>query len=213
MGTVTISASYGSGGSLVGPAVADRLSLPFLDRAIPATVARHLALPPDDAESLDERAPTGLERLAGAFAHLATPVGPNAPSPDIGNDPERFREATEAVLRQAADTTGAVVLGRAGMVVLRNRADVLCVRLDGPVEARLARVVEHEGVDEATARKELKESDGAREAYARLFYKVRQDDPALYHVMLDSTALGVDACIDIVVTAARTRFARFASAP
>jgi hypothetical protein len=35
MGTVTIAATYGSGGSAIGPAVAERLGLPFVERAIP----------------------------------------------------------------------------------------------------------------------------------------------------------------------------------
>ena len=43
---VTISAPYGAGGSQVGPLVADRLGVTFLDRAIPAAVSEKLALPP-----------------------------------------------------------------------------------------------------------------------------------------------------------------------
>jgi cytidylate kinase len=207
VGSVTLSASYGAGGSVVGPAVAERLNLPFLDRAIPAAVARRLALTSDDADGLDERAPTGLDRLAGAFAHLSSPVGPSPLLADPPADPERFRDATEAVLRSAADTTGAVILGRAGMVVLAHRPDVLCVRLDAPAETRLARVVELEGIDEDDARKEMKESDAARQAYVRVFYRARQDDPALYHVILDTAAVDLASCVEIVVTAARARFA------
>lgn len=208
MGSVTLSASYGAGGSRVGPAVAERLGLPFLDRAIPAAVARRLALSSDDAEGLDERAPTGLDRLAGAFAHLSSPVGPSTLTVDPAADPERFRDATEAVLRNAADTTGAVILGRAGMVVLAHRPDVLCVRLDARPEARLARVVELDGIDEDVARKELKQSDAAREAYVRVFYRARQDDPGLYHVILDTAAVDLATCVEIVVVAACARFAR-----
>ncbi len=49
MGIVTISASYGAGGPEVGPAVAERLGLPFHDRAIPAQVAGRLGVSQDDA--------------------------------------------------------------------------------------------------------------------------------------------------------------------
>ena len=46
-------------------ALADRLDLPFVDRAIPtAAAARHLDLPADGAESLDEHAPSRWERIA-----------------------------------------------------------------------------------------------------------------------------------------------------
>src|SRR5919204_518972 len=45
MPVVTISASYGAGGSQVGPRVAERLGVSFDDPAIPVVVAERLAVP------------------------------------------------------------------------------------------------------------------------------------------------------------------------
>src|ERR1041384_1808396 len=42
MGTVTIAANYGAGGTLVAPPSADRPRLPLIDRAIPVQLAREL---------------------------------------------------------------------------------------------------------------------------------------------------------------------------
>lgn len=203
---VTISASFGAGGSIVGPQVAQRLGLPFLDRAIPAAAARRLQVPDSVAAALDEHAPSMLERLARALAHASAPIGPD-PIDMVGDDdPDEFRHATEAVLRQVADTTGAVVLGRCAMVVLAGRPDVLSVRLDGPVEARVASVAARETMDIDEIRRAQRESDRTREAYARVFYRVSQDDPTLYHLMIDATAIDLDSCVELVVTAASARF-------
>ena len=212
-GVVTLSASYGARGDNVGRALAERLQLPFVDRVIPtAAAARELGLPEEVGESLDEHAPSRWERIATLFANFATPLAPAALDADgsLPLTPGGFRSASEAELQRVADTTGAVVLGRAGMVVLGNRPDVLCVRLDGPVEARVAQIVAR-GVDEASARQAQREVDSAREAYARVFFDARQDDPRLYHVILDSTVLSVEACVDIIVRAARDRFDAVAS--
>ncbi len=119
--------------------------------------------------------------------------------------PEAFRSASEAELHRAANTTGAVVLGRAGMVALGHRPDVLRVRLDGPVEARIAQVVAL-GVDETAARQAQRDVDRARETYARVFFSARQDDPRLYHLIIDSTVLSVETCVEIIVRAAHDRF-------
>jgi hypothetical protein len=207
-GVVTLSASYGARGDKVGRAVAERLQLPFVDRAIPTTAAaRQLGLPEEVGESLDQPAPSRWERVAMRFAGVATPAGPDVVAADVPLtlSPEGFRAASEGELRQVADRTGAVVLGRAGMVALGGRPDVLCVRLDGPVEARIARVVAL-GVDEESARQGQRDVDRAREAYARVFFNARQDDPRLYHVILDSTVLSVEACVNIIVRAATDRF-------
>jgi cytidylate kinase len=204
---VTLSASYGAYGDKIGRALAERLGLPFLDRAIPPSAAHQLAQSDDVAESLDEPVPRRWERLAMGFANAAMPVGPSNVPVEVIETPERFREASEVRLRELADTTGAVILGRAGMVVLGDRPDVLCVRLDGPVEARIAQVVAR-GADEHDARKAQREVDRARDDFARVFFNVRQDDPHLYHVILDSTVLSVQACLDIIVRAAQDRFGR-----
>jgi cytidylate kinase len=203
--TVTISASYGAYGDKVGHALAERLDLPFVDRAIPAAGAHELALSANVVESIDEHVPSRWQRLAMGFAGAEMALGPSPLFTEEIETPERFRSRHEAKIRKIADTTGAIILGRAGMVVLANRPDVLCVRLDGPVVARIAQVVA-QGVDEESARRGQREIDKAREEFARVFFNARQDDPRLYHVMLDSTALSVEACVDIVVRAAKDRF-------
>lgn len=204
MGTITISASYGAYGDKVGRQVAERIGLPFLDRAIPSAVARRLRLSQVSADAHDERAPSRWDRFFSAFSGVDPESTTLGPTPIPLNSLESFRLATESVLREVADTTGAVILGRAGMVVLGGRDDVLCVRLDGPVAARIERVIA-DGVDEATAKETQKDVDGAREQYASFFYKVQQDDARLYHLIIDSTALPVEACVDIIITAAKAR--------
>src|SRR3954452_10654777 len=117
MGVVTISASYGSGGPEVARAVAERLGLPFHDRAIPAQVATRLGVPVAEAEANDETVVRGLWRLVASLGTMPDPVGgvlPSAAEPD-----ERaYREQTERVLAEMADSGGGVVLGRAGARVV-----------------------------------------------------------------------------------------------
>ena len=84
---VTLSATYGAYGDKIGPAVADRLDLPFLDRAIPPSAAHELAQSTDIAESLDEPVPSRWERLAMGFANAAMPVGPSHATPGGYSDP------------------------------------------------------------------------------------------------------------------------------
>jgi cytidylate kinase len=196
--TVTISASFGAGGNVVGTDVARRLGLPFFDRGIPAAVASRLAVPLEEVAAQDEKPPSTWARLGRAFANMAVPMGP----PGADDDPDRFREETERILRQIADTTGGVVLGRGAMVVLGGRDDVLRVRLDGDIEVRVARVAENLEIDLEAATEMQRDTDRARESYLKLFYRVRQDDPSLYHLMIDTTEIPLATCTELVVLAA-----------
>jgi cytidylate kinase len=204
---ITISASFGAGGARVGRAVADELGLPFFDRAVPAAVAESLSVPIEDALNQDERAPSALTRLASMFAYVSMPFA-GAPAADAGmRDSEQFRAETEKILHKIADTTGGVIVGRAGMMVLRDRPDVLRVRLDGPVEQRIAQATLAENLSESDARRLQRDVDAAREAYSHVFYRARQADPGLYHVNLEATSLGDAVCATAIVSAARVHLA------
>ena len=103
MTLVALSASYGAGGSIVGPALAERLDVPFLDRAIPLAVADRLHVPYDDAAAHDEQVRTSwLERVLSGY--VGGEAGVPAPLPADTFSSEDFRRATEEVLLQQAAT-------------------------------------------------------------------------------------------------------------
>jgi cytidylate kinase len=201
---VTISAPYGAGGPIVGRTIAERLGVPFLDRAIPTAVAQTLAVSLDEAQAHDERADTRVGRMLSALAVSGLGFGP---TPEPGVPPQAFREQTERVITSAARTTGCVVLGRAAVIVLRDHPFALHTCLNGPLERRVRQAISlsTEDDDEAAVRKLVEETDRNRKAYFRHFYSVDPDDPSLYHVTLDSTVLDLDTCAEFIATAARAR--------
>jgi hypothetical protein len=204
MGVVTVSAAYGAAGAEVAPAVAERLGLPFHDRAIAAQVAGRLGVPVSEAEANDETVVRGLWRLVASLGTMPDPVGgvlPTSPLPDA----RAYREQTERVLAEIAAGAGGVVLGRAGAIVLGDRPDALHVRLDGPRELRLAAAVARSGRSREDVQREMAANDRSREAYVRHFYRCDPADARHYHLVVDTTALPVEAVVDLVVTAARAR--------
>lgn len=204
MGVVTVSASFGSGGAEIAPAVAERLGLPFHDRAIPAQVAGRLGVPVAEAEANDETITRGLWRLVTSLGTMPDPVGGVLPISTVP-DERAYRVQTERVLHEIADGRGGVVLGRAAAMVLRDRPDVLHVRLDGPPERRLAAARAHSGRPEGEVRRERDAVDAGRVAYVRHFYRCDPAEARHYHLVVDSTAIPHGTVVDLVVTAARAR--------
>src|SRR5205085_3361468 len=120
----------------------------------------------------------------------------NIPTPaDPTQLPGHVRTQIQESLEELLDAGGAVVVGRAAAIALGRRPGVLHVRLDGPAERRAARGAAWEGVDVRTARRRLDETDISRERYVRRLYDVDPADPALYHLVVDSTVMSVDACV------------------
>ncbi len=199
---VTISASFGSGGGEIGRAVAHRLGLPFFDRAVPLEVADRLGVPPEAAMAHDERAQGEIVRSLIHLVGAPVAFGPSGLETGPVDDEEAYRRATEAVLVDMAEGSGGVVLGRGAAVVLGGRTDALHVRLDGPASGRTRRAMAAMGIDEATAHAQLRRTDHARDAYLRHLYGADPDDRRLYHLVIDTTVVSLDACVDAIVSAA-----------
>lgn len=200
MTLIAVSAAYGAAGSQVGPALAERLGVPFIDRGIALAVAERLDISVDDALAHEEPSSRGLlERLLSGF--LGADPGAPAPLPSDHVTPEDFHHASqEALLAQAATGHG-VILGRGAVAGLRNDPRVLRVRLTGPVERRIEHAMRVRDLDRDTAARTVRALDRTHADYLRQFYDVDILDPGLYHLMIDATAFDAEVCVDLIATA------------
>jgi cytidylate kinase len=207
MPAVTISAGYGTGGSVIAQLVADTLQLPLLDRAISADVAAQLDVTVPEAEDASFTR-SFADRFLGMLAPLASGVlgaGTNAAPGEAATAPteiDLFRAHAEQIMR-AAMTSGAVILGRAGGAAFCNEPGVLRVRLFGAKRARVAHAARTLNIEAATAEKRLTQVDAARAHYVRRLYGRDIDDPALYQLQIDSTELSAATCAALVAIAYR----------
>ncbi len=202
---ITVSASYGAGGSVVAPALADRLGLPFLQRV--TTSEGHLAEPEpcDEQLSAEEVKTTPVHRVLAAFTQ-AIPAGPTQSPPSTHHQDRHLREHGEAGIHRVLADGGGVILGRAAAVVL-GKGRGFHVRLDGPPQLRVVLGATVEGISEEQARARLSAADKARTAYVRRLYRTDPADPSLYHLVIDSTALPLDTVVELVLLAARAHTA------
>jgi cytidylate kinase len=203
MYVVTVSAA---GGTIIGPALAERLGVPFLDRAVPAAVANGLGVSLEHAMARDEQTTGWLHRLLAAAAPISSEylLGYDTPRRLPLSDAE-FVQHTENVIRSTIARTGGVVLGRAGARVLHGHPGALHVRLDGARQRRARQAVSELGVTESQAWAALERNDKARTAYVRQFYRVDPTDSSLYHLVIDSTRVDRDTCVEMIAAAARSR--------
>ncbi len=202
---VTISAAYGTGGTFAGQRLAERLGVGFVDRAIPAWVAAELAERVEDVCAVEEDIGEGLSHWVSLFAPAGAEwVG--LPQPDMGwyHDQASYKEQVGAVLKRAA-AKGAVILGRGAAIVLRDHPGALHVRLDGPVERRIAQAMDMGGIDERSARRHLHQTDAARRRYVQRLYHTDVADHRYYHLVIDATTVPLATCVDLVVTAVTGR--------
>lgn len=209
---VTLSATYGAGGSVIAPRLAEVLGYPFIDRLISADLSQDAAREEaKDAAKSGESLAEGEREIAPAgrflsyFARAASVGAMLAPEPILDDD-DAIRSNAEAALHGVASGDPAVILGRAGAVALRERPRTFHVRLDGPVERRVDWAAQFEKLSLDDARKRQSETDRARALFVKRLYHADPADPALYHLILDPTVLGVESAVGVLAAAARAFF-------
>ena len=213
MRVLTLSATYGAGGSVVAVRLAERLGLNLVQRIVRSMRADEVREEVRDelAEGLttEERDATPSNRWLVRLAHVpAVVMAAPVPGPyDIDPDPA-LRGESETIVARALELGDTLVLGRAAAVVLAEKPGAFHVRLDGPPALRLRRAMEIEGIDEARARRRQSETDRARALFVRRLYDRDPRDPSLYHLVVTSTAFGLDEVVDLVAGAACTFWAR-----
>jgi cytidylate kinase len=198
---VTIAARYGAGGHVVGPKVAERLGVMFLDRVIDSSVAKRAHVPTEVVHSYTEEARSGLTRL---LDRLAVVTNPEMSTQQPLEDHSRLRVEVEEFLNEAS-SHGGVIIGRGANFVLRDMPGVLCVLLVGQRDARVRRAMQLYGLDRQAAEYQLDVNDEARLGYVRRHYSREPEDPTHYHLVVDSTAMDLDDVVDLIVRASEAR--------
>ena len=203
MTLVTIAASYGAGGSRVAPELARRLDVPFLGRPLEPEL-----LTGDEDAGEEEAANEGMGpgRLLSWVASMAvswgTPAGLTAE--ELLPDEARRRELEQEV-QAFAEAGAGVILGRGAAVLLHGDARALHVLLDGPADARLEQAMAIERIDRGTAERRLERMDRFRRAYLEDLYGVDVREPGIFHLTLDSTAIALEDCVEIILGVAARR--------
>src|SRR5947209_6053561 len=203
MRAITISRQYGSGGGEIAARLAQKLGWQLIDHEIVAQVAHELGITAEEAEARDERVEGFIARVLSTFQHAAPAALVPAVVPPVSPDFEEhaYREALHRVVETAANTGHAVIVGRAGQVLLAARRDVLHVRIVAPLKQRITYVALREGMDEATAQLRIQLKDRDRVRYLQMQYHRSVDDPLLYDLVLNTGVLDLDSAVDLICIA------------
>jgi cytidylate kinase len=202
---ITISRQYGAGGSEVAARVSRALGWRVVDNELVERVAALAGLTAEDVAQREERVSTFIERLArtvvGATRELAVPPAAGGTAPTL-SEADLVR-VTERVVEEAAAQGRVVLVGRAAPAVLARERDAIHVKVVAPRDWRIRAVAERLAIPPEEAASLTDETDRMRARYHRQHYQRDWSDPANYHLVLNTAALGLDGAAEVVVGRAR----------
>jgi cytidylate kinase len=190
---VAISHLPGAGGAELGRSVAERLGYGFFDREIVEAIVKDAGTQGQLAAGLDEHVRGLVERYvidtvrARSFAE--------------GD----YLKSVVRVVGTLARRGRAVLLGRGSACIL-TRNEALRVLVVAPREVRLERIARERGLASAAAREHLEHEEADRAEFFRHHFGVRQDDPALYDLSINTGSLSMALATELVVQALAGQF-------
>lgn len=194
---VTLFETYGAGASTIGPRVAQALGVPFHPQAFSSE---------EIERAMTERESGGLlsrvfGALGGSYAGLEGPAVAMAQQDNYELVMDNTRTVTEAARE------GGIITGRNGAFILAEWPGALHVLLDAPLQQRIERAAEESGIDVARAAKRQKREDQVRADISIELYGWDPREPTRYDLVVNTGTMTLDACVDVIVHAARVKVA------
>jgi cytidylate kinase len=228
MPVVTVSGMMGSGAREVARLVADILAIDYVDQQILVDAAQRLGVSARVVAQRDEHVRSFGERLAyllrtflersaaagigdplmgagGLEVLLARSYGDLTKSHEQEVDDALYMKTVTAIIRELGQRGDIVILGRGSNLLLREHPTALHVLTLAPLELRVQRFAQREGLSSQEAAKRVHDLDKGRAAFHHKFFKIEADDPACYDLAIETSRLSSEVAAQLVAEAARAR--------
>jgi cytidylate kinase len=184
MTVIAMTREIGSHGSDVAAALASELGLTVINSEIVANnVAERLGV----EESAVQRYLSGSASLFERWQI----------------DKRKLARYTAEEIVRLAQQGDVLIRGWGAAALFRDIAQVISVRVCAPIAVRERVMMERLGVNDADAvRQDIERFDAAHAKTMRASFNVERDDALLYHIVLNTARVPIDACVTAICTLA-----------
>ena len=187
---INVGRSFGSGGGYVGQAIGRILGIPVYDNELISKVAEESGYSKSLFAGEEKRSLFSVSSFfaSGRLSYL-----------DSGyvNDNVMFNIQSE-VIRSIAQKGDAVIIGRCADYILRD-LKCLDVFVCAPMEFRIKRLMENDGLSAEDAESLIRRKDRTRETYYNYYTFGSWGQASNYDLCVDSSILGIEGTADYII--------------
>ena len=211
---ITIGREYGAGGNAIGKLVAQELGIDFYDSEIIDLAAKDSGLSPEFIKNTEQNLSSGWLYTLLLGSSYTTPgtgasrlgIGPQSVSVPLA---DQVFNAQRNTIIELAKKGPCVLVGRCSDYVLRHceeipREDIMTVFIYAPLEDKVKRAIEENGLDPATAERDVKLIDKRRANHYNTFTERTWGNKSHYDLLVNSSLLGIENTAKMIAQVART---------
>lgn len=192
---ITINRTYGSGGRLIGKALAEKLGIHFYDKELIRLASEENAIPYEELVKVDEKK-ANQWRLPIKEQMQMQPQYHFHPMNDVLFDTQR------KIIEDLAQKEDCIIVGRCADYILGDKC--FSIFLDAPLEKRLENVMNRLGREERGARSLIRKMDKERKAYYEFFTDTDWKDLSNYQLCIDTSRFPKETLLNMLAEIYKT---------
>lgn len=199
---ITISRQHGSGGREIGELVASKLGIPFYDNALIQKATEASGFSAAHFEDVEKNARNSfLYSIVRGIQYHNSNTG-------IWSLEDSIYITQAKVIREIADAGSCVIVGRCSDHILAGTPGLIKIFVHAPLEARVKRCVERDGLAPDKAADIIKNKDKCRQNYYNYHADTRWGDVQNYHLCINSDFTGIEDGAETIAELVRKNAAR-----
>lgn len=202
---ITISREFGSGGRLIGKMLAEKMGVPYYDKALLDRIAEESGFCREMMEDAEKKAKNSF------LYSLASALGTGEAGPESLSLNERFFLAQFDTIRKIAEEGSCVIVGRCADYILRGMPEATNVFIYAEEADKIKRAVEEYGVPENEVKKLMKDTDKARANYYAYHTGRKWGEHVNYHFAIDSGYVAIEDIVDLIIKYTEVKLSRVES--
>ena len=199
---ITINRELGSGGRTIGRKLAEKLGVPYYDKALINELEKKYHLTTEEIEKIKGQSQTWWADFKRVMRLGESDV--RAYQSKMGEEPEllttddMFKAETE-ILKGIAEAESCVVAGRCGFFVFRNHPNHLNIFIQASMDYRVERVARKQNMTPDEARRTIDKIDQMRENYVKKYTNTSRYDTHNYQLVISADGKSEDEIVEQIL--------------
>lgn len=199
---ITINRELGSGGRTVGRILAEKLGVPYYDKALTKPLEEKFNMTADQIENLKSNNRSWWQDVKRVLI-----LGEEAAnSLDYYDEKKKKQVTSEAVLKaekeilhSMAIEDSCVIAGRSAFYVMNGYPNSLNILIQASMEYRLNRIMTKRDISEKEAKKIIKEVDEMREEYLKNNARTSRYDTRNYDLVIKMDGKTEEEAVNVIL--------------
>ena len=199
---ITINRELGSGGRTVGRILAEKLGVPYYDKALTKPLEEKFDMSIDQIERLKGNNRSWWENIKRVLI-----LGEGAANSSEYYDEEKKElitseavlKAEKEILQSIANEESCVIAGRSAFFVTNGHQNRLNILIQASMDHRVNRIMGKRGISEKEAKKIIKEVDETREEYMKNNAHTSRYDTRNYDLVIKMDGKTEEEAVNVIL--------------